>query len=109
MKRTWIAPAIVSAAVVGTAALSVAAASPLTSARATVLSGKTVVTPAAKPGWQVVAKVGSGGGPAGDGITGSVSAQGAKSAWAVWTGKGPSYLDRWTGTKWVQVKVPVKL
>jgi hypothetical protein len=112
MRTSWIAPAVVSAAVVGTAALSVAAASPVPAARATVLSAKTAapgITLAAKPGWLVVAKVGPANSLANAGAFGTFSARGAKTAWSVWRSQGYSIVDRWTGTKWAQVTVPAKL
>jgi hypothetical protein len=127
--RYWLPPAVVVAAVLATAVISVTGLRPITeqsAASVTTISqgttghqgstgptgstrggASTAATATAKfPGWRVVATFG----PAhGVPVTGSVTAASATVAWSVWTGHGYSAVARWTGKAWVRVPLPAKL
>jgi hypothetical protein len=131
--RSMVPPAVVIAAVLGTAVVSVAGGGrPLAAASAASVvsvhqtpghaghtrhaghtgqaghAGQQATGPAAAqtPGWRVVAKFGAVHGVL---VAGAITASSARAAWSVWTGQGYTEVARWTGTAWLKVPLPARL
>jgi hypothetical protein len=106
--RSLVPPAVVVAAVLGTAVVSVTGSRPvaaLSTASVMTIHGTTANTGKA-PGWRTVAALGEAHGVP---VAGAITAASAKVAWSVWTGPGYAEVTRWTGKAWVKVPLPAKL
>lgn len=95
------AAAFLTTAALGTAALGMAARGPAVAASADAYQ----VSSAKTAGWRVVKTIG----PATGNVSGMIAADSAKDAWSVWTGPGLALVERWTGSAWTRVRLPVKL
>lgn len=92
--------AVVAAAVLAAAAISVVVSRPgAPPSPATVTA---VDTRGPAPGWRVISPVG----PVDAGVSGTITANSAKSAWSAWRGTGLTRVLRWTGNAWANVPVP---
>jgi hypothetical protein len=114
-QRTLVAPAVLAAALLATAAVGVIAGRPvpaLSTANQAAIEAKAVLAgkaAAAKtaptPGWRVVATIG----PSDEDVAGTVSARSATDAWSVWTGTAFTAVERQVGTNWSRVPLPTRL
>jgi hypothetical protein len=119
--RALIAPAVLASALVATAAVGVIAGgrpvAALSTASQATIDGKAIDgramdgraigarTVAKTSGWRVVTTVG----PAGQDVSGTLTAHSASGAWSVWIGTHYTAVERLAGAEWTRVPIPAEL